>query len=79
MTSTHDQYAKEYDDQIKNYHCHIAEVLFGLSFESIKAGESILDVGIGTGVSAELFNLAGLQVSGIDGSKEMLDICRKRG
>ena len=79
MTFAHDQYAKEYDDQIKNYHCHIAEVLFGLNYEAIKAGESILDVGIGTGISAELYNLAGLQVYGTDGSKEMLDICRKKG
>lgn len=78
MTSAHDQYAKEYDDQIKNYQCYIAEVLFGLSYEYIKKGESLLDVGIGTGISAGLFNLAGLVISGIDGSKEMLEICKNK-
>jgi ubiquinone/menaquinone biosynthesis C-methylase UbiE len=79
MISAHDQFATEYDDQIKNYDCYIAEVLFGLSYEYIRKGESILDVGIGTGISSKLFSLAGLQIYGIDGSAEMLKICEKKG
>lgn len=79
MTSPHDKYAKEYDEQIKNYDCYIAEVLFGLTYEYIKAGESILDVGIGTGISSKLYNQAGLQVFGVDNSGEMLKICEKKG
>lgn len=79
MASEHDKYAKEYDDQIRNFNCNIAEVLFGLSYEFIKKGESILDVGIGTGISSRLFYLTGLTVFGIDGSVEMLKICEKKG
>jgi predicted TPR repeat methyltransferase len=79
MASEHNKYAKEYDDQIKNYDCYIAEVLFGLSYEYIKKGESILDVGIGTGISSKLFYLTGLQIFGIDVSAEMLNICEKKG
>jgi predicted TPR repeat methyltransferase len=79
MTSAHDKYAKEYDYQIKNYDCYIAEVLFGLSYEYIKKGDALLDIGIGTGISSKLFYLAGLHISGIDGSAEMLNICKTKG
>jgi predicted TPR repeat methyltransferase len=79
MASAHDKYARDYDNQIKNHDCHIAEILFGLSYEYIKNGDSLLDIGIGTGISSKLFNLAGLNVFGIDGSAEMLDICKTKG
>lgn len=78
MASAHDKYAQEYDDQIKNYNCYLAEVLFGLSYEFIKKGDTLLDAGIGTGISSTLFYLAGLQIFGIDGSSEMLKICEKK-
>jgi predicted TPR repeat methyltransferase len=79
MVSIHDKYAKEYDSQIKEYDCYIADVLFGLSYEYIKKGEKLLDIGIGTGVSSFLFSKAGIRVSGIDGSREMLTICKTKG
>lgn len=79
MTSLHDKYADEYDNQIKLHNCSIAEVLFGLSYEFIKKGDFILDVGIGTGISSRLFYLAGLEISGIDSSEKMLDICEEKG
>ncbi|MEN4013116.1 MAG: class I SAM-dependent methyltransferase [Bellilinea sp.] len=79
MVSAHDKYADEYDGQIKNYDCYIADVLFGLSYEYTKKGDTILDMGIGTGISSRLFYLAGLQVYGIDGSSEMLNICKTKG
>lgn len=79
MASGHDQYANEYDQQVRDFGCYLAEVLFGLSYEYIRKGDTILDVGIGTGISSGLFHSAGLQVSGIDGSAEMLKICREKG
>jgi predicted TPR repeat methyltransferase len=79
MTSAHDIYAHEYDEQMKHYDCYIAEVLFGLSYEYIRKGETILDVGIGTGISSRLFSSAGLHVFGIDESAEMLKVCGKKG
>lgn len=75
MSNPHDQFAQEYDEQVKTYNCHIADVLFGLSYEHLTKGESLLDVGIGTGLSSRLFHRAGVDVTGIDGSAEMLKIC----
>ena len=79
MPSAHDKYALDYDLEIERYDCRIAEVLFGLCFEDIHPGESLLDVGIGTGISSLLFHRAGLRISGIDGSKDMLSICASKG
>lgn len=79
MISPHDKFAKDYDDQIEKYNCWLAEVIFGLCYEDIISGETVLDVGIGTGLSSRLFHLAGLKIFGIDGSNEMLSICRTRG
>jgi len=76
--SPHDKHAADYDQQIEKHDCWLAEVVFGLCYEDIKEGETILDVGIGTGLSSRLFNLAGLKIFGIDGSHEMLAICRSK-
>jgi ubiquinone/menaquinone biosynthesis C-methylase UbiE len=78
MTSQHDKYAQDYDKSIFDYECYIADVLFGFSYEYIQEGENILDVGIGTGISSQLFHKAGLKIYGIDGSKAILDICRQK-
>ena len=78
MPSKHDQYAFEYDQLSKEYHNHLADVLFGLCFEDINPQEKILDVGIGTGISSVLFRKAGLDVYGIDGSQAMLSVCRTK-
>lgn len=48
-------------------------------FEYIKSGEKILDVGIGTGLSAAAFRTMGLDVFGLDYSHEMLKICQQKG
>ena len=69
------EFAAGYDKQAREYGWFCPELLFGLSYEYIKPGQNLLDVGIGTGLSASLFHKAGLQVYGIDGSPEMLEIC----
>lgn len=79
MPSAHDKYASEYDAEIERYDCRIAEVLFGLCYEDIHPGESLLDAGIGTGISSLLFHRAGLRIAGMDGSQPMLDICAAKG
>jgi predicted TPR repeat methyltransferase len=79
MTSPHDKYARDYDDQIERYDCRIAEVVFGLCYGDITRGESLLDIGIGTGLSSLLFHQAGLRIFGIDGSEEMLSLCKSKG
>ncbi len=55
------------------------EVAFGLSYKCIEPGQTLLDIGIGTGLSSDLFRKAGLIIHGMDISEEMLDICRDKG
>ena len=75
----HDTYAVGYDAQVRAYECYLAEVLFGLSYEYVRPGESLIDLGIGTGLAAELYARAGLRVSGVDFAAAMLDLCRAKG
>jgi predicted TPR repeat methyltransferase len=75
----HDAYASEYDAQVLAYDCWIADLLFGLSYEFIHPGQTLLDVGVGSGLSAQLFAKAGLEIHGMDFSAAMLDICREKG
>jgi ubiquinone/menaquinone biosynthesis C-methylase UbiE len=78
IIEVHDNSADVYDNMsvLTEYHGH--EVLFGLAYEYLFQGSSVLDVGIGTGLSSYLFYKAGLKVYGIDGSKKMLDMCKKK-
>lgn len=47
-------------------------ILHGMLTEHLKPRQRLLDLGIGTGLSALPFRQAGLEVNGIDGSEEML-------
>ena len=76
--SAHDAFATTYDSQVKEYHSHGHDVLFGMCYEYVKAAESLLDLGIGTGLSSMNFARVGLKVTGLDGSTGMLDECRKK-
>lgn len=72
----HDAYAGDYDAQVRAYDCHIGDLLFGLCYEYTRPGQRLLDAGIGSGLSAQPFAQAGLQVHGMDFSPAMLEICR---
>ncbi len=76
--ASHDAYAADYDAQVQTYACHVAEVLFGLCTEFIQPDQRLLDVGIGSGLSAQLFAKAGLEIYGMDFSPAMLDICQAK-
>ena len=78
-SSLHDAYASNYDDQVHTCDCHIAEVLFGLCYEYIQPYQRLLDVGVGSGLSAALFAKAGLEIHGMDFSPAMLEVCRHKG
>jgi ubiquinone/menaquinone biosynthesis C-methylase UbiE len=69
----------EYDRITHEYGWYSPDILFDLCFEYIQSGERLLDIGIGTGLSAFPFAKAGLQVSGLDFSLEMLNVVRLKG
>ena len=73
-----DDFASEYDKSVGSMHWYGPEVLFGLMYEYLEKGQSLLDIGIGTGMSARFFYQAGLQIYGVDGSEEMLKICKNK-
>lgn len=75
----HEESAAQYDNEALATGWHGPAVAFGLAFPYIHPGESILDIGIGTGLGSERFFKAGLRVYGIDTSDGMLEICRKKG
>lgn len=79
FAARHDAYAADYDNQVRASNCLIAEALFGLSFEYLQPGQRLLDLGIGSGLSAILFDKAGLHVYGMDFSPAMLELCRSKG
>jgi len=78
-SSSHDDFAGEYDSLVKEYEAYASEVLFGLVFEFVKENDKLLDLGIGTGLSSKPFKRMGLEIYGIDNSEKMLKVCREKG
>lgn len=70
--------AENYDDQVKVYKSYPHDVLFGMSYEIVKPGDKIIDLGIGTGLASINFAKMGLDVYGLDSSDEMLNMCRSK-
>lgn len=73
------QSASEYDDQARKTNWFGSEVVFGLAYEFVEPGDSLLDLGIGSGLSSIPFHKAGLKVFGLDGSSEVLRVCEAKG
>jgi SAM-dependent methyltransferase len=73
------QSAAGYDQQAHETHWFGPDVVFGLAWEFVKPGESLLDLGIGSGLSSLPFYKAGLQIFGLDGSSDILEVCRAKG
>ena len=74
-----DDVAVRYDGMIKQQAWYGPEILFGMLYEEVSAGDTLLDMGIGTGLSAAFFSRLGLIVHGLDYSSEMLAVCREKG
>ena len=56
------QSATGYDEQARKTNWFGPEVVFGLAFEFVQPNESLLDLGIGSGLSALPFYKAGLKI-----------------
>lgn len=72
------EFAEKYDESVQKQKWYGAEILFGMIYEYIKPKEKILDIGIGTGLSASAFHHTGLEVYGLDYSNEMLELCKQK-
>jgi predicted TPR repeat methyltransferase len=70
-----DQFAESYDATVLLYGWNSPRVIFDLVQETLRPGDRLLDLGIGTGLSAVPFREAGVQVYGVDGSAKMLECC----
>jgi len=71
--------AEAYDAEARATGYPGAEVAIGMAYEYILPDQSVLDIGIGTGLASVLFRKAGLRVYGMDISRDMLDACRWKG
>ena len=71
--------ASIYDDEAEATGWYGSEVAFGLTYAHVQPGQSMLDIGIGTGLGSILFHKAGLDIHGLDISPQMLDACRRKG
>ncbi|MCJ2163529.1 MULTISPECIES: class I SAM-dependent methyltransferase [unclassified Pseudodesulfovibrio] len=68
----------QYDQKAEQAGWLDPDILFGLSYRYVNPGETVLDVGIGTGLASILFHRVGLRVIGLDFSSEMLAVCRQK-
>lgn len=68
-----------YDEEAEATGWYGPEVAFGLMYVHVQSGQSMLDIGIGTGLGSILFLKAGLEIHGMDISPQMLDACRRKG
>ena len=70
--------ATQYESQAAAIGWNGHEIMFGLMYEFLKPDDTLLDIGIGTGLSSLLFHKTGLRVSGFENSAEMLHVCRSK-
>ncbi len=73
------EHVLNYDQKSKKANWLDPDIVFGLAYRHVEPGQTILDLGIGTGLSSSLFHEAGLEVVGMDFSCEMLEMCRGKG
>lgn len=73
MAEIYDRYSSEFYD----YHAKRGDVIFYTDF-ALKSGGSVLELGCGTGRILIPTARAGVKITGLDKSAEMLKICREK-
>lgn len=73
-----DKFAIDYDNSINSENWIGPQILYLLLNERLQPKSKIVDLGIGTGASSQLFNYDGHLITGVDGSEKMLDVCRAK-
>jgi predicted TPR repeat methyltransferase len=73
-----DIFAPNYDKVVPSKGWCAPDIIYGLMSDRVCSGETLLDIGIGTGLSAVPFKEAGLTIYGVDGSEEMIKICASK-
>jgi len=68
----------EYDKNAEKAKWLDPAIVFGMAYRFVKPGDHLLDIGIGTGLSSQLFHKAGIEIYGIDFSPKMLACCRSK-
>jgi predicted TPR repeat methyltransferase len=70
--------ASDYDNILKQYSWHAPQIIFDALSDYIKVGAKLLDIGIGTGASSQLFHKEGIDIYGLDNSEELLAVCKAK-
>lgn len=73
-----DQFASNYDTSILKNNWNGPELIYEKVKNLLTPDSSILDLGIGTGESSLRFYNDAYSITGLDGSKKMLDRCSKK-
>ncbi len=72
------EFAAKYDKHVTKGLWKGPEVLFNELKKFIKPNDKLLDIGIGTGLASVPFKNAGIEIYGIDGSAEMIKMCKEK-
>jgi ubiquinone/menaquinone biosynthesis C-methylase UbiE len=67
-----------YDQNAEKVNWLDPAIVFGMAYRFVHPGDRLLDIGIGTGLSSQLFHKAGLEIYGLDFSPKMLARCRSK-
>ncbi len=72
------EFAPGYDNYIADRNWKGPEIIFNLMKPFVRKGDSLLDIGMGTGAASIPFKNAGLKIYGVDGSAEMIRLCSQK-
>ena len=78
-TDPYEKWAESYDAEGDRYQWHGPAVVFGLMYPHLEPGQTLLDLGVGTGLGSFPFHKAGLTITGLDSSPSMIQQCRRKG